>query len=179
VVDSTTRQDAVRAYVRFTLGYVRDLNARGGEDQWERLAVGPVQLQGDNVIGFLGLQSTTHAERQALATFVYDAVDRSWNPKPTNVKQIRVAAKLKVPDVLKRAVVSSNVGNVSYYPGKKVLQVGFKGGGAYQYFDVPRETYDDFITAGSKGKFFWQHVRNKGYSYRKVEAMVREFRLER
>ena len=52
------------------------------------------------------------------------------------------------------------------------LYVQFKNatggpGDVYQYFDFPIKTWKKFITAPSKGHFFWKYVRNN-YRYRKL-----------
>lgn len=52
------------------------------------------------------------------------------------------------------------------------LYVQFKNptggpGDVYQYFDFPIRTWKKFITAPSKGHFFWKYVRNN-YRYRKL-----------
>ena len=33
------------------------------------------------------------------------------------------------------------------------LTIGYRGGEAYDYFDVPEEVYRDFLAADSKGQF--------------------------
>ena len=40
-------------------------------------------------------------------------------------------------------------------------------GDIYMYLDVPIEVYRKWVTAPSKGHYFWQHIRNK-YKYRKL-----------
>lgn len=52
------------------------------------------------------------------------------------------------------------------------LYVQFKNpsggpGDVYQYFDFPVKVWKKFITAPSKGHFFWKYVRNN-YRYRKL-----------
>lgn len=52
------------------------------------------------------------------------------------------------------------------------LLIQFKGtdGGPddiYQYFDVPVKLWNKFITAPSKGHFFWKYIRN-AFKYRKL-----------
>lgn len=52
------------------------------------------------------------------------------------------------------------------------LYVQFKNasggpGDVYQYFDFPVQAWKKFITAPSKGHFFWKYIRNN-YRYRKL-----------
>lgn len=60
------------------------------------------------------------------------------------------------------------------------LFIRFKGpnggdnGGLYQYFDVPVRLYRQFISAPSKGSFFWRNIRNN-YTYRRLDGNKRTF----
>ena len=60
------------------------------------------------------------------------------------------------------------------------LFIRFKGpnggdnGGLYQYFDVPVRLYRKFISAPSKGAFFWRNIRNN-YTYRRLDGNKRTF----
>lgn len=73
-------------------------------------------------------------------------------------------------------VKSSNIWSYGYNAeiGKKSadMYIQFKGknggpGDIYLYFDVPLQVWKKFITAPSKGHFFWKHVRNN-FRYRKL-----------
>ena len=50
-------------------------------------------------------------------------------------------------------VDSSFIDKIVYYESAKVLEVQIKGK-QYAYFDVPKQTYQNFLKAPSKGKFF-------------------------
>jgi hypothetical protein len=56
-------------------------------------------------------------------------------------------------------VTSSNIEEIGYTPETKVLEVLFKAGGTYKYYDVPQEVYDDFVKAESVGKYFQANVK--------------------
>ena len=58
------------------------------------------------------------------------------------------------------AVSSSNIASIGYDDSQMILEVEFLNGGVYQYFDVPHETYDGFINAGSHGQFLWAYIRD-------------------
>jgi hypothetical protein len=49
-----------------------------------------------------------------------------------------------------------------------VLEIEFQSGRVYQYFDVPPETYADFLESDSKGRYFNAHIRGK-FPYREIE----------
>ena len=66
---------------------------------------------------------------------------------------------------------SSNIERFRYDPGQMILEIEFKKGTLYQYFDVPTSTYEAFkgqvISGGSAGQFF--HANIKGvYRYARV-----------
>jgi hypothetical protein len=50
--------------------------------------------------------------------------------------------------------VSSNVGECSYDPDTKVLEVSFQSGHSYTGTQVPQEVWESFRTAGSPGSFY-------------------------
>lgn len=49
---------------------------------------------------------------------------------------------------------------VSYSPERLGLELGFRNGSVYAYFDVPQATYDKLLSADSKGRYFNHHIRN-------------------
>jgi hypothetical protein len=61
----------------------------------------------------------------------------------------------------RQAVSSTSIRSVGYDPEKKELEIEFQTGKVYAYFDVPRETYDDFMHADSHGQYFAQHIRDQ------------------
>lgn len=63
-------------------------------------------------------------------------------------------------------VRSSNIRSIGYDPASATLEVEFTSG-VYQYLSVPREVYDRFMTASSKGQFCGQHIKDK---YRTVKV---------
>ena len=67
-------------------------------------------------------------------------------------------------------VTSKNIKSVGYDSQSKTLQVEFLTGSIYEYYDVPNDVFDKFITAESKGTFFHKYIKNGGYKYRKLEG---------
>ena len=59
------------------------------------------------------------------------------------------------------SVKSSNIKAVGYDEGKMILRVRFYSGGTYEYKDVPRKVWMDFITSKSLGKYFYKNIRDK------------------
>lgn len=64
-------------------------------------------------------------------------------------------------------VSSSNIASVGYDEASSTLEIEFVGGGLYQYDDVSKEVYEEFLNADSKGKFFAQNIKGS-YRYRKI-----------
>ncbi len=62
---------------------------------------------------------------------------------------------------------SSNSKKVSYAHVNKVLEVHFRSGGVYQYFDVPSSVHFDLITAPSHGRFLNNEIKGK-YKYERI-----------
>ena len=67
----------------------------------------------------------------------------------------------------KHVVESSNLDWVAYDEDKKKLYVQFKSGSYYSYDDVPRNIFEDLLTASSKGRYFWMKIRDK-YNYKRI-----------
>jgi hypothetical protein len=50
-------------------------------------------------------------------------------------------------------VDSTNLASVGYDSDSLVLEVEFKNGKVYQYFDVPQSAYDEMMGSASKGSY--------------------------
>jgi hypothetical protein len=61
----------------------------------------------------------------------------------------------------RKEVKSSQFVSVGYDPEKEILELEFKGGAVYQYFNVSPEKFNAFIAADSPGRHFGQHIRGK------------------
>ena len=64
-------------------------------------------------------------------------------------------------------VDSSNVESVGYDEDSSTLQVEFKNGGVYQYFDVPEEVFVGLRDADSVGRYLATTIKGT-YRYSKV-----------
>jgi len=58
------------------------------------------------------------------------------------------------------ALPSRSLASMAYDHDQAILQIEFRGGTVYQYFHVPRETYQDLLQADSKGAYFNRHIRS-------------------
>ncbi|HEX9658371.1 MAG TPA: KTSC domain-containing protein [Bacteroidota bacterium] len=57
-------------------------------------------------------------------------------------------------------VQSSSVSELGYDPDTMTLEVSFRKGDVYRYFDVPQVLYDELIHSDSVGKFLNSHIKN-------------------
>lgn len=67
----------------------------------------------------------------------------------------------------RQPVESSQIASVGYDPEKSILEIEFKGGGVYQYFDVLPETHNALVGAQSVGRYFGMQVRGK-FKFKKL-----------
>lgn len=59
------------------------------------------------------------------------------------------------------SVDSTNISSIGFDEDSNTLEVEFRSGAVYQYFDVPLAVYEDFLNSTSKGQYYSQHI--KGY----------------
>jgi hypothetical protein len=64
-------------------------------------------------------------------------------------------------------VASSNIVSVGYESSSQTLEVEFASGGVYQYYNVPQPTYEEFLAAASKGRFFASQIKDR-FPYARV-----------
>lgn len=73
-------------------------------------------------------------------------------------------ANLKIERI---EVNSSNIRSVGYRLSSFLLQVEFKDGSIYNYYDVPESIYNDFLKSTSKGKFLNSNIAFR-FRYKKI-----------
>jgi len=56
-------------------------------------------------------------------------------------------------------VDSSNVSEIGYDLNTQTLEVQFKDGNVYQYFDVPPGVHEGLMSASSKGQFLNKEIK--------------------
>jgi hypothetical protein len=60
----------------------------------------------------------------------------------------------------RETVMSSAIEAVEYEPVGQQLEIELTNGHVYRYLDVPRSTYEAFMAAESKGRFYNDHIRD-------------------
>ena len=69
--------------------------------------------------------------------------------------------------MINQMVLSTEIEWIGYESKRNMLQVEFIAGGTYQYQDVPKVIYENFLSAPSHGRFFETEIRGR-FPYRKV-----------
>jgi len=64
-------------------------------------------------------------------------------------------------------VNSSQVDSVAYHDESTTLQVNFKNGGSYNYFNVPRPKFDELVQSKSVGSFLHKEIKGN-HEFQKV-----------
>lgn len=64
-------------------------------------------------------------------------------------------------------VESSNLRAVGYDQNNAILEIEFRDGSAYEYYDVPQYEYDGLMSADSKGKYAYANIY-KRYRQQKI-----------
>lgn len=62
---------------------------------------------------------------------------------------------------------SSSLASVGYERGSRTLELEFRKGGVYRYFEVPAALHEALLRAPSKGRFFAAELRNR-FPYARV-----------
>jgi len=58
-------------------------------------------------------------------------------------------------------VDSKMLSSIGFEPDTSTLELEFKNGAVWQYFDFPESLWYEFETAESKGKFFHAEIKNQ------------------
>jgi len=69
--------------------------------------------------------------------------------------------------VLTTKVNSSNIEEVSYDPLMSNLTVKFLNGSKYEFVSVPKQEYENIVTAPSVGRYFQANIKGK-YDFLKL-----------
>lgn len=94
----------------------------------------------------------------------YERIAASWrsqNPRWAFLRPERERlAEEEVKKMEREFVASSNVVSIGYDVGAETLEVEFKSGGIYQYYNVPEPIYLAFMASASKGGFLHDNIKN-------------------
>jgi hypothetical protein len=62
--------------------------------------------------------------------------------------------------------VESSLLSSATYSDDRILQLWFRNGAIYQYFEVPPDLFDKLLAAESKGLYFNRHIRDQFHHQR-------------
>jgi hypothetical protein len=65
----------------------------------------------------------------------------------------------------RQEVKSSQIKSIGYDSTNRQMDVEFKPGSVYRYDNIDQETFDAFLSAESKGKFFGATIKNNPAKY--------------
>jgi hypothetical protein len=64
-------------------------------------------------------------------------------------------------------VQSHEIAVVGYQADSRVLEITFRRGGVYHYFDVPQQVHEEFLKAVSLGNYFATEIKER-FRYKKI-----------
>ena len=86
----------------------------------------------------------------------------------TTVAVATVAVWTQFSSIERKPVDSSNIVSMGYSGATKILEVEFRSGTVYQYFQVPRKAYAELESADSKGRHLARNIRDK-FQYERLQ----------
>jgi KTSC domain len=60
----------------------------------------------------------------------------------------------------RQPVTSSNIAEIGYDEGQRVLEILFSNGSLYQYFEVPPQIFNELMQASSVGKYLNYNIKS-------------------
>jgi len=94
----------------------------------------------------------------------YNRIAASWraqNPLWAAIRPNRTNLPAEeIMQMERESVASSTVLSIGYEPTSETLEVEFKSGGIYQYYNVPEPVYQAFMASDSKGTFLHVNIKN-------------------
>lgn len=67
----------------------------------------------------------------------------------------------------RQPVTSSNIAEIGYDEASRTLEILFRNGSIYQYFDVPTQEHRALMIASSHGQYLNAHIKGR-YRYARV-----------
>ncbi|MFA5048586.1 MAG: KTSC domain-containing protein [Patescibacteria group bacterium] len=67
----------------------------------------------------------------------------------------------------KEQITSSIIDSIGYDAELQILEIQFKRGAIYQYFNVPFDVYKELMSAKSIGSYFMKNI-NKKYVHKRI-----------
>jgi tyrosyl-tRNA synthetase len=99
-------------------------------------------------------------------------VDITLRPGDTLLLQVGKRRFLRVrgvaENIVREQVESDSLASIGYNPETQTLEVEFKHGGVYRYYNFPADEYDELKNADSLGTYFNENIKAGAYSYVRI-----------
>jgi hypothetical protein len=107
----------------------------------------------------------------------YERVVASWRAQNTRwalnqINRIKLT-ELEINQMQRESVDSSTIISIGYDNQSETLEVEFKSGGVYQYYNVPETIHQQLMESSSKGSFLHANIK-PSFSYSRVKNFVQE-----
>lgn len=79
---------------------------------------------------------------------------------PTRCIEMDTPTHYLAPAMERRRLKSSVLASAGYHDDRTILEVAFRTGRVYYYFDVPIFHYDALLAAPSAGQYFNEYIRS-------------------
>ncbi|MBE3142238.1 MAG: KTSC domain-containing protein [Thermoplasmata archaeon] len=66
-------------------------------------------------------------------------------------------------------VSSSNLVSIGYDPESKTLEVEFRSGSIYQYYDIPGIIYSGLMSAASHGRYLDAYIVKSSFASKRIK----------
>lgn len=94
----------------------------------------------------------------------YKRLAASWRAQNPLWAAARIKLEKLKPDEIeameREMVASSTILSAGYESASETLEIEFKNGGVYQYYNVPDTVFEQFMASDSKGKFHHVYIKN-------------------
>jgi len=74
------------------------------------------------------------------------------------------------------SIESTTLVSVCYLPDRALLELEFRDGTVYRFFDVPASCFQQLLTSDSKGRYFNNNIRNR---FRNQRVSTDEYCLDK
>ena len=88
-----------------------------------------------------------------------------FEPQEKEFLLSKLNEEVSIENVERIPVESSNLESVGYSKVDEMLEIEFKSGSVYRYYDVEEEVYEGLMDADSHGSFFHYNIKEANYEY--------------
>jgi antitoxin (DNA-binding transcriptional repressor) of toxin-antitoxin stability system len=101
----------------------------------------------------------------------WDMIHRARKRKGLSLDQVRkrlsLPKDLAISEMDRESVKSTSVASVGYNELSGTLEIEYRNGSLYRYYDVPEQVYTDLMAASSLGRFINKKIKPY-FTYKKI-----------